>query len=374
VKCIYAIIPVFNRVDDTLNCIGVLETQTYSNIKIVVVDGGSTDNTPEIIRQTHPNVEVIASEKELWWGGAVHEGIEFAINDSSNGNDFILMVNNDVTFGTDALSILAKTSDEYNGAVCGVVINSLNNRQVLDSGVEILWDEFRFYSAKRIPKNPSVKIDCDVLGGRCTLVPMQAIKKAGNVDCKAFPHYLADYEFTYRLKKNAGIKLCVDYNVRIVTEIKHRVNSSDGGVINIWRSHYKKYSKQNLINRFKFLFRHAPKEYKLKLILKLLLESVISYVPAKIKESTIVRRVYKMLFRTYLVSGKDCSKYNLTPDSLCCSGVLIESDWPGYYKFNKRKSQIKKENPEAISLFWHAWRPDVKILNFYATRMLLRNN
>ena len=42
---VFVVIPVFNRVDTTLRCLDDLWSQTFPDLRIVVVDGGSTDDT-----------------------------------------------------------------------------------------------------------------------------------------------------------------------------------------------------------------------------------------------------------------------------------------------------------------------------------------
>ena len=66
---VFAVIPVFNRVYHTLACIELLKKQTYAPLEIIVSDGRSTDDTPAIVRRKYPDVTVLSSNKELWWGG-----------------------------------------------------------------------------------------------------------------------------------------------------------------------------------------------------------------------------------------------------------------------------------------------------------------
>ena len=39
--------------------------QDYPNFRVLVVDSGSADGTPEFVRGNYPNVEVIASKENL---------------------------------------------------------------------------------------------------------------------------------------------------------------------------------------------------------------------------------------------------------------------------------------------------------------------
>ena len=92
--CVYVVIPVFNRWKFTKKCIQQLLDQTYSRIRIVLSDGGSTDETLEETRRLFTDVVILESENELWWTGAMEEGIKYILNEANN-NDFLLMMNND---------------------------------------------------------------------------------------------------------------------------------------------------------------------------------------------------------------------------------------------------------------------------------------
>ena len=55
---VFVIIPVFNRLALTETCVRCLSAQTYPALRIIVVDGGSTDGTPEQIRREYPHAGI----------------------------------------------------------------------------------------------------------------------------------------------------------------------------------------------------------------------------------------------------------------------------------------------------------------------------
>ena len=61
---IYIIIPVHNNKKETLNCLGCLAKQTFTNFKIIIVNDGSTDGTPEAIKTSFPEVEILTGNGE----------------------------------------------------------------------------------------------------------------------------------------------------------------------------------------------------------------------------------------------------------------------------------------------------------------------
>ena len=68
---VYVVIPVYNRLTFTLACLNGLHEQTYAPLHIIVVDGGSDDGTPEVVRRHFPHVVLLQDERPLWWGGAM---------------------------------------------------------------------------------------------------------------------------------------------------------------------------------------------------------------------------------------------------------------------------------------------------------------
>ena len=59
---VYVVIPVFNRWKFTKKCIQQLLDQTYSQISIIVSDGGSSDETLDETRRLFPDVVVLQSK------------------------------------------------------------------------------------------------------------------------------------------------------------------------------------------------------------------------------------------------------------------------------------------------------------------------
>lgn len=71
-----------------LNCEGLIERtiksvidQTYINIQYIIVDGGSTDNTLNIIRKYGSKIDVMISEKDRGIYDAMNKGLEYATGD-----------------------------------------------------------------------------------------------------------------------------------------------------------------------------------------------------------------------------------------------------------------------------------------------------
>lgn len=91
-------------IKDTLESVN---TQTYSNIEHIIVDGASTDKTLEIVRKYGKRVATVISEPDKGIYDAMNKGIKAATG------DVVGILNSDDFFTSDdLLSVVAKTFQE----------------------------------------------------------------------------------------------------------------------------------------------------------------------------------------------------------------------------------------------------------------------
>lgn len=71
-----------------LNCEGLIERtirsvidQTYANVQYIVIDGGSADNTLNIIKRYEDGIDVLLSEKDKGIYDAMNKGLNYATGD-----------------------------------------------------------------------------------------------------------------------------------------------------------------------------------------------------------------------------------------------------------------------------------------------------
>jgi len=258
---VHAVIPVFNRLQFTRDCIRFLAAQTYPSIRIVVSDGGSTDGTVDAIREEHPEVTVLAPRRELWWTGAMAAGIDEVLRTSANAGDFLLMMNNDTEIPPDFVSVLVRASRLHDAAVGALIVDSRDPSRILDAGEYIDWESYAFPVRDRLDEGETYRGDVDVLPGRGSLVPLAMIRAAGNVDEEMLPHYLADYEFFTRLKRH-GFRLGVCYETRLMAHIGETgivPRAGHGSFAAIWRELFSRRSMSNVVDHWRFVGRHAPR-------------------------------------------------------------------------------------------------------------------
>lgn len=204
---IYIVIPVHNRKETTLKCLSYLRQQTYRDYKIIIVDDGSTDDTATAIHANYPGTVILYGDGHLWWAGAMHQGIAYAL-DRANTNDYVLSINDDVIVEPDYLQQLLTASQKNNHAVVGSLCKDIKDRtKILDAGITIRWKPYRYEQITFNPQQPYGK-NVDTVSGRGVLIPVSVIKHIGNFAQDQFPHYGADYEYGLRIR-SSGIPLVI---------------------------------------------------------------------------------------------------------------------------------------------------------------------
>ena len=140
----------------------------------MVVDGGSTDDTAAVVGG-RSDVTLITDVGEQWWTGATWLGIDHALR-AGGPDDFVLLLNNDTTFGPEMIDVLVRESLEHDAAVAPIVVDD-GDGTVVAAGTTVDWRRFRMMHRKTAPTEPATW-PTDLFEGRGTLVPMHMIRAA----------------------------------------------------------------------------------------------------------------------------------------------------------------------------------------------------
>ncbi len=264
---VFAVIPVHNRWQYTRCCLEALAGQTYENLRVVVVDDGSTDGSPELIAKHFPGVTILSGNGNLWWTGAVAVAVEWVLERCAE-SDYILTLNNDVTCDPDYVEQLIKVAEEHGPRILvgSVAVDSRDRDTVVDGGTHINWVTAKggSYNAgaslRAILEQGIVLTVPRVLSGRGTLIPVRCIQEIGNFDAHWFPHYGADYEFAVRATR-AGYGLVMSYRAQVYSVVTATGLSVKHRRLN-WRefvsSFFSRRSPACLLYRWRFAVRCAP--------------------------------------------------------------------------------------------------------------------
>ncbi len=363
---ILAVIPVFNRLLFTKECLNSLLAQTYAPLCLIIVDGGSTDGTIEHLQRHYPQVVVLQGEKELWWGGAMQLGIDYCLRQSRREDDMLLMMNNDTLIEQSYVETLVRVSRERNAAVGGLIVDSRDPSRILDAGEFVDWKTYSFPVKTAIESGETFLKGVDLLSGRGTLVPLSMVRQAGNVNADRFPHYIADCEFFSRLKRH-GFHLGVTYEARIQSHVEETGLSTNGSAAltfpQAWKALFSVRSMDNIRNHWRFIEDCAPAASRGFLKRQLIRRS--AYLVAS---RTRLKHVYLplawFLSGTYYVTKSDCSACGCDPADLVAAGVLetwVREDW---YVFANADQDRVRGSQELRRLYRRAWNPGTKLMRW----------
>ena len=107
-----------------------LRKQTYGNLRITMVDNGSSDGSPEFVRENYPQVSVIALRENLFFSRGNNRAVK-----ETNG-EYIFFLNNDTIVDSRAIEKMVKTvKDKGAQSVAAVAAKMLfaGEKKIIDS-------------------------------------------------------------------------------------------------------------------------------------------------------------------------------------------------------------------------------------------------
>jgi glycosyltransferase involved in cell wall biosynthesis len=159
--CFFTIVtPSYNQGHFLENTIDSVLSQSYNKYEYIVIDGGSSDNSIEIIKKYQKYLKYWVSEKDKGQTDAINKGLRMA-----TGN-LVSWINSDDYYDRDALKIVAsvdehQSKDVYYGDY--TLVNSLGkpfmikkeipfNREILLYGVNFIGQPASFFKRSLLSK------------------------------------------------------------------------------------------------------------------------------------------------------------------------------------------------------------------------------
>lgn len=182
---ISVIIPSFNQgqfIEETLRS---LILQNYERLEIIVIDGGSTDNTSDVIRKYEPWLKYWVSEKDLGQANAINKGL------AVSRGEIVKWLNSDDLLLPGALHELAKNYvDNPNCFFVSPVehfLSGSNKRRIFEPKNVNLRDLVEFWSGRMAWNDPG------------TFYTRKVLATVGVIDENY--RYSFDYDFVLRVRK-----------------------------------------------------------------------------------------------------------------------------------------------------------------------------
>jgi len=214
----------YNRPGETVELINSIKHSDLALSELLVVDNGSTDNSPAILKKAFPDLRILQTGQNLGFAGGYNFGMRQALEREAAG---VLIINNDTIVPSVFLEPLVTTleSNTQIGAVAPKIYFrdgkrvwwaggrlNLGTGQILNIGSGQI-DLGQFESP----------LDCDYLTGAGVLFRGEALKKVGLFD-ERFRHTGEDVDLSIRFCK-AGYRLLLVPQATLI----HKVSQTAGG-------------------------------------------------------------------------------------------------------------------------------------------------
>lgn len=213
---LYIVIADFNGFDRTRHCLRALAASTCRNVRVIVVDHGTSDETRRALASEFPEVIRVAAAPELWWTGATNCGIRHAL---ALGAEGIILLNNDCYVEPEAIGEIARLARERPDAIIAPVQRDLRSGKILSLAPSCCF--LLGFPSLRGPVRLTPELQARgllpvrlIAGGRGVFIPVPVLRRVGEFDEQLLPHYGADHDFYLRARKQ-GVPLFTATNAMV---------------------------------------------------------------------------------------------------------------------------------------------------------------
>ncbi|MBN1273079.1 MAG: glycosyltransferase family 2 protein [Candidatus Aminicenantes bacterium] len=213
----------WNRCEDTLACLSSLTKLDYPNLRLLLVDNGSSDGTPQLVAQKNPTVEVIVNESNLGFAAGCNVGLRHALE---QGADYVFLLNNDTLVDPAALNHLIFLAGPDVGMVAPKIYNASNPAHIWSVGgmCHPLTLEKTGDGRGQVDKGQWGEVlERDYFVGCALLLSRRLLTEVGLFDERFFMYY-EDSDLSLRTRQ-AGFKLLLSPQAWVW----HKVAVSSGG-------------------------------------------------------------------------------------------------------------------------------------------------
>ena len=221
----------WNGLADTLACLTALRRLNYPAWRAVLVDNGSRDGTPEVVRRYFPAVHLIANPTNQGYVAANNQGIAWAL---AQGVRWVLLLNNDVLLAPETLTELVRVGEQVPGVgIVGPVMQRTLRPDILDLGGDLDLRRGRVLLRRYTPALDGQEwLPMDYVWGCALLVRREVLEQVGGLN----PRYVAYFEDTELCMKARGLGYATVVALR--AWVIHQVGRS-GEKRFLWQTFYR---------------------------------------------------------------------------------------------------------------------------------------
>jgi glycosyltransferase involved in cell wall biosynthesis len=206
---------VYNNVRTIAQAIESVLSQTYPNIEYIIIDGGSTDGTLDVINRYQDRLSRIINERDKGLYDAMNKGINFATGDVIG-----FLNSDDLYFDQNIITDIATafTNDEDLAIIFGnlVYVKQDNVNKIVRNWISKSYNEI-FFERGDVPPHPTLFVRKDVYAA------------AGVFNLNFM--LAADYELMLRIFKNYEFKSLFLNRTMVKMRLGGKTNQSISNII-----------------------------------------------------------------------------------------------------------------------------------------------
>lgn len=227
----------WNGKEHVLRCLHSLQSLTYPQYDVLVVDNGSEDGSVDAIKSDFPEIQVIALPENYGYAQGNNVGLKEAL---AKGPEWILFLNNDTEVAPDLIDALIAGAQQYpDGGIFGPRIYYGNESSIWYAGGEISFFLGRIRH-RGIRQRDSEQFDkpgpTDFVSGCCLLIRADLARRLEGFNTQ-YRMYMEDVDLCYRASQFG-----ITAHYLPSGKVWHHVSSSLGGELSLrkvwlkWRS------------------------------------------------------------------------------------------------------------------------------------------
>ncbi|MCX6354271.1 MAG: glycosyltransferase family 2 protein [Candidatus Aureabacteria bacterium] len=197
---VYVVLLNWNGMEHLPVCLASLTRQTYPNLRIVMVDNGSTDGSGEFSKECCPGIAVLSNKKNLGFAKANNQGLRYA---AEHGAAYAVILNNDTECEPDFVSEMVRVAEsDETIAACAPKILYFATRDILNGvGTDVSLFGYGWDRGAGEKDEGQYDSECDVFGssGGAMLLRLSVIRKLGAFDPTYFI-YFEDIDLSWRIR------------------------------------------------------------------------------------------------------------------------------------------------------------------------------
>jgi len=198
---VYVVVLNYRNYGDTIECVHALQRTGYPNLKILLIDNGSDNESERVLRAEFPDLEFVQTGRNLGYSGGNNVGLRRALEDEA---EFAVILNNDTLVHEDFLEPLVEhaRNDPSAGVLGSLVLNTdgtvdrmcARRRPPLGEilwnhgpgrwfGLHGGWQRASYYDGIDALDRPR---EVDVVSGACLMLRTEMLRRIGVLDDRTF--------------------------------------------------------------------------------------------------------------------------------------------------------------------------------------------